>query len=140
MARVLSPGGRCLITIWDVLASSSFESAITDSLKVVLPDDPPMFLARVPHGYTDTAQIRSDINAAGLVVEGLDRVVEIASAPSAAWVAEGYCQGSPLRFALEQQGSLPQLTEAVARELTERLGDGPVTGEMAAFAVTARKA
>ncbi|MCU1587590.1 MAG: ubiE 4 [Frankiales bacterium] len=140
MARVLVPGGRCLISIWDVLASSSFESAVTDSLAVLLPDDPPTFLARVPHGYTDTAQIRSDLEAGGLVVEGLEQVVEVTSAPSAAWVAEGYCQGSPLRFTLEQQGSLAELTDAVAGELTARLGDGPLTGEMSAFLVTARKA
>lgn len=140
MARVLAPGGRCLISIWDVLAAHDFESSVTDSLAVVLPADPPTFLARVPHGYADPAQIRSDICSAGLEVEAIDRVVEITSAPSAAWVAEGYCQGSPLRFALEQQGSLPDLTDAVARELTGRLGEGPVTGEMAAFVVTARKA
>lgn len=140
MARVLVPGGRCLLTIWDVLASSDFESAVTDSLAVLLPDEPPTFLARVPHGYTDTTQIRSDVSAGGLVVDAIDRVVEVTSAPSAAWVAEGYCQGSPLRFALEQQGSLPDLTDAVTRELSARLGDGPVTGEMAAFVVTARKA
>jgi SAM-dependent methyltransferase len=138
IARVLAPGGSCLLAIWDVLASSDFESAVTDSLAAVLPDDPPTFLARVPHGYADPAQIEADISSAGLVVGAIDRVVEVTTAPSAAWLAEGYCQGSPLRFALEQQGSLPELTNAVARELAARLGTGPIAGEMAAFVVIAR--
>ena len=35
-------------------------------------------------------------------------------------------------------GSLPELTERLAAEMTARLGPGPVTGELAAFLVTAR--
>lgn len=140
MARVLAPGGACLLSIWDVLSSSSFEAAVTEALAAVLPDEPPAFLARVPHGYADTEQIRSDVSSAGLAVERIDRAVETTTAPSADWVAEGYCQGSPLRFALEQRGSLPELTQAVAGHLTRRLGEGPLTGQMAAFVVTARKA
>jgi SAM-dependent methyltransferase len=139
MARVLAPGGRCLLSIWDVLSSFDFEAAFSASVAKVLPQDPPTFLERVPHGYADPARIRSDISSAGLEVEAIDRVVETTSAPSAASVAEGYCLGSPTRFALEERGSLPELTQAIARELTERLGEGPITGEMAAFVVTARR-
>ncbi|MCW2542885.1 MAG: ubiE 4 [Frankiales bacterium] len=138
-ARVLSPGGRFLLAIWDVLATSDFEVALTASVASVLDDDQPSFLERVPHGYADPGQIRADLTAGGLEIDDLERLVLKTSAPSAAWIVEGYCQGSPLRFALEQAGSLPELTEAIATELTSRLGEGPVTGEMAAFVVTARK-
>ena len=50
----------------------------------------------------------------------------------------GFCYGTPLRFQLDQRGSLPELTERLQREMTARLGTGPVAGDLAAFLVTAR--
>lgn len=138
MARVLEPGGRCLFSSWDVLSTSSFETAVLSAAATVLPEDPPSFLERVPHGYADPDRIRADVCAAGFEVESLERVVLTATAPSAGTVAEGYCLGSPLRFELEERGSLAELTAAIAEVMTERLGAGPVTGEMAAFIVTGR--
>ena len=140
MARVLRPGGSCLIAIWDTLASCQFEAALTDTLAGLFPDDPPDFLARIPHGYADPDQITADVTAGGLELVSLERVVETSSASSAATVADAYCHGSPLRFALEPRGDLEQLTGQVADALTARLGEGPVSGEMSAIVVTARKA
>jgi hypothetical protein len=55
-------------------------------------------------------------------------------------VAEGFCLGTPLRFALELHGSLEELTDAIARRMTGLLGEGPVRGELTAHVVTARRA
>ena len=139
MARVLRPGGHCLLASWDVLQACELEAALTQSLAALFPDDPPTFLARIPHGYADPDLITADAAAGGLEVVVLERVVETSTASSAQAVAEAYCHGSPLRFALEPRGPLPDLTDQVARELTSRLGEGPVTGEMSAFLVTARR-
>lgn len=138
-ARVLTPGGAMLLAVWDTVDTSDLPAALVESLAVVLPDDPPSFVVRVPHGYADPAQIRSDLQAAGLIPEAIDRLVLRGNAPSARAVAEGFCLGTPLRFALLERGSLDELTRAIADEMTARLGSGPVGGDLAAFVVSARK-
>lgn len=110
-----------------------------DALRALLPQDPPDFVVRVPHGYADPALIRSDAEAAGFEVDAVERVVLRGRASSAAALADGFCRGTPLRFALQQRGDLEELTAGVAREMAARLGDGPVEGPLTAFVVTARR-
>ena len=138
-ARVLTPGGTLLFTSWDVVDASAFPAALVESVNRVLPDDPPTFVVRVPHGYTDHERIRADLAAAGLEPLALERVTLPGHASSARSLAEGFCRGTPLRFALEQRGDLAILTETVAREMTAILGAGPVTGNLTAILIRARK-
>lgn len=139
-ARVLEPGGQMVFSVWDVVEASPFPAAMVESLTAVLPVDPPSFIVRVPHGYAEPDQITADLRAGGLEPESIDRVVLPGSAPSARTLAEGFCLGTPLRFALAERGPLEELTEALAEQMTVRLGAGPVEGELAAFVVTARRA
>ena len=138
-ARVLAPGGTMLFTVWDAVEATHFAAALVDSLTAVLPEDPPGFVVRVPHGYADPDQIRSDLRAGGLRPQSIDRVVLRGRAASARSLAEGFCLGTPLRFALQERGSLDGLTQLLADEMTARLGCGPVEGDLAAFVVSARK-
>lgn len=138
--RVLAPGGTVLLAVWDVMPKSDFPAALMASLAATLPGEPPSFIVRVPHGYTDADQIRADLDAGGLRADSVDRVVLRGRAPSAASLAEGFCLGTPLRFALAELGRLDRLTDEIAADLTQRLGDGPVDGDLAAIVVTARKA
>jgi SAM-dependent methyltransferase len=135
-ARVLKPGGRMVFSVWDVVESSPFPAAMVDSLNALLVD-PPSFIVRVPHGYADPVRITADLRAGGLEPESIDRVVRHGSALSARTLAEGFCLGTPLRFALQERGPLGELTEALAEQMTARLGAGPLSGELAAFVVTA---
>ena len=68
----------------------------------------------------------------------IERLVLSGSVTSAAALAEGFCLGTPLRFALEERGSLEELTLAMADDMTARLGEGPLSGSLAGFLVTAR--
>jgi SAM-dependent methyltransferase len=138
-ARVLTPGGTLLFTVWDVVETSPMSAALAESVTALLPDDPPDFVTRVPHGYADPDQIVSDVTAGGLVRASVDRLVVRGRAASARGLADGFCLGTPLRFALAERGSLEDLTHAVGAEMTARLGEGPVEGDMAFFTVTARK-
>jgi SAM-dependent methyltransferase len=138
-ARVLRSGATMLFTVWDVVETSSFPAALVAGLATVLPGDPPNFVVRIPHGYADPDEVRSDVEAGGLRAESIDRVVLTGQASSARVVAEGFCLGTPLRFALEERGSIDQLTTAVGDAMTDRLGQGPVESELAAYVVTARK-
>ncbi len=138
-ARVLRPGGTLLFTVWDAAEASPFPAALVDSLAAVLPDDPPDFVVRLPHGYADVDQITMDVQAGGLEQVSIERVVLRGTAQSARSLAEGFCLGTPLRFALTERGAIDELTEAVAQQMTARLGGGPVSGDLAAFVVSARK-
>jgi SAM-dependent methyltransferase len=137
-ARVLLPGGTLMMAIWDAVELSPFPATLVEALGAVLPDDPPSFVVRVPHGYADPDLIAADLTAGGLTVGGIEKVVLTGEATSARSLAQGFCLGTPLRFALEQRGSLSELTEAVGVEMEKRLGPGPLTGDLAALVVTAR--
>jgi SAM-dependent methyltransferase len=137
--RVLAPGGSFLFNTWDTLETHEVEAAVIESLAELLPDEPPDFLRRVPHGYADPHRIRADVQAAGLMVAELERVELVGKAPSAAVLAEGYCLGTPLRFELQERGKLADIVPRLASTLTRRLGDGLVKGAMAAYVVRATK-
>ena len=139
-ARVLAPGGHLLFSVWDVVEASDFPAALVGSLIAVLPEHPPSFVVRVPHGYADPDQIRSDLDAGGFRPDRIERVVLQGQASSARSLAEGFCLGTPLRFALEERGSLEELTRQVAEEMTRQLGDGPLEGRLAAYVVSAHRA
>jgi SAM-dependent methyltransferase len=139
-ARVLVPGGTLVFSVWDTIEHCAFAAALVDALAAVLPERTPDFVARVPHGYADPGRITADLAAAGLAPQQVDTVRLTGSAPSARALAEGFCLGTPLRFALADRGPLPQLTGVVAEEMTARLGEGPVTGPLTALVVTARSA
>ncbi|WP_460446290.1 class I SAM-dependent methyltransferase [Angustibacter aerolatus] len=137
--RVLRPGGVLLASIWDEVAATPFAAALDAALHEVLPDGPPDFVTAVPHGYHDPDRIRGDAEAGGLRVLAVDHVVLPGRAPSAAALAEGFCLGTPLRFALEQRGPLDALLPAVAAAMTRHLGDGEVHGDLAAWVLRAAR-
>lgn len=140
MARVLRPGGSVLLAVWDVVGGSLFAAALVRALDAVLPDGAPDFVVRVPYGYADPARQRADVEAGGLVVTGHEQVVLTGSAASARSLAEGFCLGTPLRFALAERGDLAALVDGVAEHLATELGPGPLTGELSAWVLTAHRA
>jgi SAM-dependent methyltransferase len=138
-ARVLVPGGRMLFSVWDAAEASEFPAALVAALHAVMPGNPPDFVARVPHGYFDPDRILSDVEAGGLEPEAVEHVVLSGRARTARSLAEGFCLGTPLRFALQERGVLEDLAREVGEEMTRLLGEGPIDGESAAFVVTARR-
>jgi hypothetical protein len=69
----------------------------------MFPDNPPGFIVRVLRGYADPDQIRADVQAGGLQVQRLQRVVLTGTASSAKELTEGFCLGTPLRLALQER-------------------------------------
>ncbi|SEO47298.1 class I SAM-dependent methyltransferase [Trujillonella endophytica] len=139
VARVLAPGGTLLFTAWDDVARSTFPAALVTALAEVLPEQTPQFIERVPHGYADPATIAVDVAAGSLAVQDLTTLTLTGEAPSARSLAEGFCLGTPLRFALELHGPLGELTDAIADRMTALLGEGPVRGDLTAHVVTASR-
>ncbi|MEA2938011.1 MAG: hypothetical protein QOC56_1515 [Alphaproteobacteria bacterium] len=137
--RVLKPGGRFAFNVWDRIDENEFAHITTQAVASVFPQDPPRFLARVPHGYYDAATIRDDLAAAGFTKVALETVTHRSRAPSPRDPAIGYCQGTPLRNEIEARGKslLEAATEAAASAIAARFGAGPVDGKMQAIVVIA---
>ena len=137
IARVLVPRGRFLFNCWGPLSSHEVETTVIDTLAEIFPEDPPRFLARVPHGYHDADAVAADVAAGGLVDVRIENVALECRSPSAAVLARGYCRGTPLRPEIEARGDLDETARALEAALTERFGSGPVVGRMEALVVSA---
>jgi len=138
MRRVLAPAGRLLFSTWGAVETHGFAAALVAGLGQVFPDDPPAFLATVPHGYCDLDQIAADLTAGGLEGVSATSVTLDGHAASAADVAAGFCTGTPLRAAIEARGDLVACTALAADQMTARFGPGPVAAKMTAYVIEAR--
>ena len=137
--RVIRPGGRLLFNAWDRIEENEFARVVTDAAAAIFPDDPPMFLARTPHGYADVERIQSDLRQAGFSDIQIERIEKRSEAPNARLPAVAYCQGTPLRNEIEARdaAALETVTERAAQAIAERFGYGPVSGRIAAHVVSA---
>jgi ubiquinone/menaquinone biosynthesis C-methylase UbiE len=137
--RVLKPGGHFIFNVWDKIAENEFADVVTQTLAAIFPQDPPRFMARTPHGYFDTEQIRGHLAAAGFAKISVDAVDARSKAPSPRQPAVAYCQGTPLRNEIEarDKSRLEEATSKVADALAQRFGNGAVDGRIRAFVITA---
>ncbi len=136
--RVLAPGGCLLFSVWDRIEENEFAAAVTGALGDLFAQDPPRFLARTPHGYCDTGQIRRDLAAARFARAPLIETLAARSrAASPRIPAVAFCQGTPLRNEIESRdaaglvGATAICTDALAR----RFGTGAIDGKMQAHIV-----
>jgi ubiquinone/menaquinone biosynthesis C-methylase UbiE len=138
--RVLKPGGCFLFNAWDRIEENVFADDVTRALAEFFPDDPPRFMARTPHGYHDTALIRSDLAKAGFSNVTIETRAEESRAPSPRQVAVAYCQGTPLRNEIEARGAdkLEAATEHAASAIARKHGSGEVAAKIQAHVIVAR--
>jgi ubiquinone/menaquinone biosynthesis C-methylase UbiE len=137
--RVLKPGGRFVFSVWDRISENEFADVVTEALAQRFPDDPPRFMARIPHGYHDAAQIRAELNAAGFTEVETEVVEKTSRASSPHTVAHAYCQGTPLRGEIESRdpSGLEPATDDAAIALAQKFGSGPIEGRIQAIVITA---
>ena len=137
--RVLKPGGRLLFNAWDRIEDNVFADDVTNALAEFFPGDPPRFLARTPHGYHDTALIRSDLAKAGFSNVTIETRAEESRAPSPRLPAVAYCQGTPLRNEIEARGAdkLNAATDHAASAIARKHGSGEVEAKIQAHVIMA---
>jgi ubiquinone/menaquinone biosynthesis C-methylase UbiE len=138
--RVLRPGGRFLFNVWDRIEANDFTYVVVETLRQVYPDNPPLFLARTPHGYHDEARIRTDLTKAGFTDIAIETVAHLSKAASPREPAIALCQGTPTRGEIEALGapSLEVATERAADALARRFGNGPIEGRISALVISAK--
>jgi len=137
--RVLSDGGDFLFNVWDRIEENEFADTITRALATLYRDNPPCFLARVPHGYCDLAIILRDLAAGGFGRPAeCHTLTERSRASSPSIPAIAYCHGTPLRSEIEGHGAtaLSEATDAATAAMSDRFGNGPVEGKIQAHVIT----
>jgi SAM-dependent methyltransferase len=142
VARVLRPGGVFVFNVWDAIEHNEFADVVTVAARRAFPNDPPLFLARTPHGYFEEATIRADVAAAGFTSPALFEPLEARSrAVSADIPAIAYCQGTPLRNEIEARdpSRLAEVTAAATEAIAERFGATDVDGKIRGYVITATK-
>ncbi len=137
--RVLKPGGHFLFNVWDRIEENVFADDVTNALARIFPDDPPRFLARTPHGYYDTALIRSELEDAGFSRVVIETKAEQSRASSPRLPALAYCQGTVLRSEIEARdpGKLQAAIDYAASAIAGRHGDGEVAAKIQAHVTVA---
>jgi len=139
-ARVLRPGGRLELAVWDRIEANDFAAAVATAMRDLFPDDPPAFLDRMPYSYHDPDAIVADLVAGGFVAPTeIERVGHRALAACPEVVAGAFCGGTPLRDQLQSGGAerLGRALDGAARALADRFGGADLTGRTAALVATA---
>ena len=130
--RVLRPGGRFFLSVWDRIEENVFARRVTETVAGLFPENPPLFLARLPHGYHDVAVLRGDLESAGFGPVAIETVTRQSRAETPRLPAVAYCQGTPLRAELEARApqDLEAITALCAEDLEAEFGPGPVSGKI----------
>ena len=137
--RVLKPGAHFLFNVWDRIEENVFADDVTNALAEMFPNDPPRFLARTPHGYHDTALIRSELENAGYSRVVIETKAEQSRAASPRLPAVAYCRGTPLRNELEARdaGKLEAAIDYAESAIADRHGSGEVAAKIQAHVIVA---
>jgi ubiquinone/menaquinone biosynthesis C-methylase UbiE len=137
--RVLKPGGRFAFNVWDRIEENVFADDVTNTLEQLFPTDPPLFLARTPHGYHDVTLIRHELEQAGFSDIVIETREEFSRAPSPRHPAVAYCQGTPLRNEIEARDAsgLEAATECATDAIARKHGAGDVAAKIQGHVITA---
>jgi len=140
--RVLRSGGTFIFNVWDTIDQNEFAEAVTFALQQMFPDDPPRFMVRTPHGYSDTELIARHLAEGGFARRPVINTLAARSrAASPGIPAIAYCQGTLLRSEIEARSALRLVdaTNAALAEIGKRFGHGAVDGKIQAHIVIAER-
>jgi SAM-dependent methyltransferase len=137
--RVMKPGARFVFNVPAHIRYSPVAARVQQSMEELFPSNPPGYLAKVLHGYTENEVVDDDLTLAGFT-DALYTTVDLPyAAASARDAAIGYCLGTPLRYEIEARavGESERAVEAVAAALKRRFGAGPIEASMRAHVISA---
>ena len=140
--RVLRPGGHFIFNVWDRIEENEFPDTVTRALATLFPEDPPQFMARVPHGYHDVAVVAADLARGGFTRSPtFSRLTARSRAPSPSIPAIAFCQATPLRNELEARGisCLNDATAAATTAIASRFGAGAIEGKIQAHIIVVER-
>lgn len=136
--RVLKPHGHFIFNVWDKIEENEFTDCVTRAAGEVFPNDPPMFLARTPHGHSDMSAIEQELREACFDTIEVEPIDMTCRAPTPRHPAIAYVQGTPLRNEIEARDAnkLDDVTRKAESQIRARWGKGEVQSKIRAFVVT----
>ena len=137
--RVLAPGGTYIFNIWDSFEHNPIPRTVHETLASLIPANPIPFLAKMPFGYSDRAEIERVTRAGGFSNVAIETVEFPSSAPSAADAARAWVEGTPILAALTERGITDPapIRIEVEKALATKFGNSPCRASMRAIVVTA---
>ena len=138
--RVLKPGGRMHVSVWDRLADNPVPRITHETVGTFFPKDPPGFYI-VPFSLHDPAVVGGFLAGAGFEEIRWERLDKTGVSPSAADATLGLIDGSPIYLAITEQkpSALPDIRAAIAKNLASALGDRPLRVPLRAIFHSARR-
>jgi SAM-dependent methyltransferase len=136
--RVLRPGGHLIFNAWDRIEENEFPDTVNRAVATLFAEDPPQFMARVPHGYHDVAIVAADLARGGFTRSPtFIRLAALSRATSPSIPAIAFCQATPLRNELEARGAscLDDATATATAAITKRFGVATVEGKIQAHII-----
>lgn len=140
MYRVLKPGGRLLLSTWDRLENNPSFDIANRKVAAYFPDDPPRFFL-LPFSLYDESLLLALAGDAGIKDVSLTAIERICAADSAAGVATGMLDGSPLYTQIMNRDPelLPVMKEALANAMAREYGDAPMRSPMRAWFIEGKR-
>ncbi len=137
--RVLVPGGRYLFNVWDSLEHNPIPRAVHETVAAIFPENPPMFLAKMPYGWSDRGEIERVVRAGGFANCTIETVGFPCVAPTAEDAARGFIEGTPLLAGLAERGVKDPVEQrrAATKVLAEKFGERPCRSTKRAVVVVA---
>jgi SAM-dependent methyltransferase len=138
--RVLKPGGRFLVSVWDRLEDNPVPRITHDTVAAFFPSDPPQFYT-VPFSLHDPQTVCGLLGGAGFADVRWERRDSTGGSPSAAEAAMGLIEGNPIYLAIMERrpAALADIKAAVARNVAAALGDHPLRCPLRAIFFSARR-
>ncbi len=130
--RVLHRGGTYVFNVWDKIEENIFADIVTKAVSELYPDDPPLFLARTPHGYFDIKAIMAELFNAGFSNVEVTTKQTQSTASDPMHPAIAYCQGTPLRneiLARDPDG-LDRATKHAGARIANFIGTGKTSAKI----------
>lgn len=139
--RVLRPGGRFLLAVWDRIERNRLSAEAQQALVDLFPDNPPLFMREGPFGYHDPSRIEEDLRSAGFRSISIETLERRSRGPSAHDIAQAFCFGTPMGVEVEdlRPGSLNEVFLAVEKRLSALQGPDGIDEPISAHVVTATK-
>jgi hypothetical protein len=128
-----------LFNVWGTLDENPVARLAHDVIGDFFASDPPRFY-NVPFGYHDPAQITADLRHANFSNIAVETVDVTGRAPSAAHLAIGLVQGSPVSHAIRERATAPVgvVTDALADAIRRRFGTAEIRVALRAHVFAAR--
>jgi SAM-dependent methyltransferase len=131
MRRVVRPGGKIVLSVWDSLANNPASKLLYDMAMELVPADPITFMG-IPFSLHDVGALR-ELTGGRVETVGILGVAE-----SAASMATGFVRGNPLYNQLvERKVDAAAFEARIEAALADRFGDRPCRTPMSAHLVEA---